>query len=155
MTTQQRDDATHATQRNGKAYSHRIPLAKLKCISPRGAARSSRACRVLALMGGEPLLRPDFAHKVVYYAAKKGFWIYIGTNGRLLRPDVADRLGDAGTAVFNFAVDSWDEKPSLPKAVVPVRKHLEHLLRKQYVRLHGVFQHEYLPHQHREYPATH
>ena len=31
-------------------------------------------CRVLALMGGEPLLRPDFVHKVVYYAAKKGFW---------------------------------------------------------------------------------
>ena len=39
-------------------------------------------CRVLALMGGEPLLRPQFAHKVVYYAAKKGFWIYIGTNAR-------------------------------------------------------------------------
>jgi hypothetical protein len=33
---------------------------------------------------------------VVYFAAKKGFWIYIGTNGWLLRPDVADRLGDAG-----------------------------------------------------------
>ena len=48
-------------------------------------------CRVLALMGGEPLLRPQFIHKVVYYAAKKGFWIYIATNGRLLRPDVADR----------------------------------------------------------------
>jgi hypothetical protein len=30
-------------------------------------------------------LRPQFAHKVVYYAAKKGFWISIGTNGRLLR----------------------------------------------------------------------
>src|SRR2546423_4639438 len=29
--------------------------------------------RVLALMGGEPLLRPDFAHKVTYYATKKGF----------------------------------------------------------------------------------
>jgi len=42
-------------------------------------------CRVLGLMGGEPLLRPDFAHKVVNYAAKKGFWIYVGTNGRLLR----------------------------------------------------------------------
>jgi sulfatase maturation enzyme AslB (radical SAM superfamily) len=28
-------------------------------------------CRVLALMGGEPLLRPQFANKVVYYAAKK------------------------------------------------------------------------------------
>jgi MoaA/NifB/PqqE/SkfB family radical SAM enzyme len=96
-------------------------------------------CRVLALMGGEPLLRPQFAHKVVYYAAKKGFWIYIGTNGRLLRPDVADRLGDAGASVFNFAVDSWDEKPSLPKAVVPVCKHLEHLLKKQYVYGYMVF----------------
>src|SRR5580658_6555009 len=26
-------------------------------------------CGVVALMGGEPLLRPDFVHKVVYYAA--------------------------------------------------------------------------------------
>jgi MoaA/NifB/PqqE/SkfB family radical SAM enzyme len=96
-------------------------------------------CRVLALMGGEPLLRPDFAHKVVYYAAKKGFWIYIGTNGRLLRPEVADRLGDAGAAIFNFAVDSWELQPSLPKALVPVRKHLEHLLRKQHVYGYLVF----------------
>ncbi len=69
-------------------------------------------CRVLALIGGEPLLRPQFAHKVVYYAAKKGFWIYIGTNGRLLRPEVADRLGDAGVGVFNFALDAWDENPA-------------------------------------------
>ena len=96
-------------------------------------------CRVLALMGGEPLLRPQFAHKVAYYAAKKGFWIYVGTNGRLLRPDVADRLGDAGVAVFNFALDAWDEKPSLPKALIPVRKHLEHLMRKQYVYGYMVF----------------
>ncbi|HET8668556.1 MAG TPA: radical SAM protein [Terriglobales bacterium] len=96
-------------------------------------------CRVLALMGGEPLLRPDFAHKVVYYAAKKGFWIYIGTNGRLLRPEVADRLGDAGVAVFNFALDAWDLKPGLPKAYVPVEKNLEHVLRKQYVYDYMVF----------------
>jgi sulfatase maturation enzyme AslB (radical SAM superfamily) len=41
-------------------------------------------CRVLACMGGEPLLRPEFIHKVVYYGAKKGFWVYIATNGRLL-----------------------------------------------------------------------
>jgi MoaA/NifB/PqqE/SkfB family radical SAM enzyme len=96
-------------------------------------------CRVLALMGGEPLLRPDFVHKVVYYAAKKGFWVYIGTNGRLLRPDVADRLGDAGVAVFNFALDAWDLKPGLPKAVVPAQKNLEHVLRKQYVYGYMVF----------------
>jgi MoaA/NifB/PqqE/SkfB family radical SAM enzyme len=96
-------------------------------------------CRVLALMGGEPLLRPQFAHKVVYYAAKKGFWVYIGTNGRLLRPEVADRLADAGTAVFNFALDAFEEKPSLPKALVPARKNLEYLLRRQYVQGYMVF----------------
>ena len=98
-----------------------------------------RGCRVLALMGGEPLLRPQFAHKVVNYAAKKGFWIYIGTNARLLRPDVADRLGDAGASVFNVAVDAWDIKPGLPKALVPIEPHLEHLLRKQYVYGYMVF----------------
>jgi MoaA/NifB/PqqE/SkfB family radical SAM enzyme len=96
-------------------------------------------CRVLALMGGEPLLRPQFVHKVVYYAAKKGFWIYIATNGRLLRPDVADRLGDAGVAVFNFALDSWDLKPSLPKALVPAKENLDHILRKQYPQRYMVF----------------
>jgi MoaA/NifB/PqqE/SkfB family radical SAM enzyme len=96
-------------------------------------------CRVLALMGGEPLLRPDMAHRIVYYAAKKGFWIYIGTNGRLLRPEVADRLADAGVAVFNFALDAWDEKPGLPKALVPVSKNLEYLIRKQYVHGYMVF----------------
>jgi MoaA/NifB/PqqE/SkfB family radical SAM enzyme len=89
-------------------------------------------CRVLALMGGEPLLRPQFAHKVVSYAANRGFWVYIGTNGRLLRPEVADRLADAGTAVFNFALDAWDEKAGLPKALVPARANLEYLIRKQY-----------------------
>lgn len=95
--------------------------------------------RVLALMGGEPLLRPDFAHKVVYYAAKKGMWVYIGTNGRSLRPEVTDRLGDAGVAVFNFALDSWEEQESLPKAFVPVQGNLQYLLRKQYVYGYMVF----------------
>lgn len=96
-------------------------------------------CRVLALMGGEPLLRPQFVHKVVYYAAKRGFWVYIATNGRLLRPEVADRLGDAGVAVFNLALDAWDLKPSLPKALIPVQKNLEHILRKQFVYNYMVF----------------
>jgi pyruvate-formate lyase-activating enzyme len=96
-------------------------------------------CRVLALMGGEPLLRPKFVHKVVDYAAKRGFWVYIATNGRLLRPDFADRLGDAGVSAFNFALDAWDLKPSLPKALAPERKNLEHILRQQYVHGYVVF----------------
>jgi sulfatase maturation enzyme AslB (radical SAM superfamily) len=34
----------------------------------------SRGNRVLALMGGEPLLRPNFIHKITDYATKKGFF---------------------------------------------------------------------------------
>src|ERR1700723_958481 len=96
-------------------------------------------CRVLALMGGEPMLRPQFVHKVVYYAAKKGFWIYVPTNGRLLRPDVIDRLGDAGVATFNLAVDALDIKPGLPKALAPIRSHFDHLVKRQFRYGYTVF----------------
>lgn len=99
----------------------------------------STTCRVLALMGGEVLLRPDFAHKVIYYAAKRGFWVYLPTNGRLMKPDVIDRVADAGVATVNLAVDAWDVKPGLPKAMVPIRQYFEHLVRKQYKYGYSVF----------------
>ena len=98
-----------------------------------------RGCRVLALMGGEVVLRPPFIHKVIYYAAKKGFFTYIPTNGRLLRPDVIDRLADAGVATFNLAVDAVDEKPGLPKALTPIRSYFEYLVKKQYRYGYTVF----------------
>ena len=96
-------------------------------------------CRVLALMGGEVLLRPQFVHKVVDYAARKGFWVYVPTNGRLMRPDVIDRLGDAGAATFNLAVDSVEDRTELPKALNPIRPSFDHLIKKQYVYGYSVF----------------
>ena len=99
----------------------------------------STTCRVLALMGGEVLLRPQFVHKVVDYAARKDFWIYIPTNGRLLKPDVIDRLADAGVATFNLAVDAVDEKHGLPKALNPIRSHFEYLVKQQYRYGYTVF----------------
>jgi MoaA/NifB/PqqE/SkfB family radical SAM enzyme len=96
-------------------------------------------CRVLALMGGEVLLRPQFVHRVVDYAASKGFWIYIPTNGRLLKPEVIDRLADAGVSTFNLAVDAVDEKLGLPKALNPIRPYFEHLVKRQYRYGYTVF----------------
>lgn len=87
---------------------------------------------VLALMGGEPLLRPKFVHKVVDYATKRGLWVYLPTNGRLLRPEVTDWLGDAGVATINLAVDSVEIKPSLPKALAPIRSYFNYLMKRQY-----------------------
>ncbi len=117
---------------------------RVKGMSEDTAKRSidwlySTTCRVLALMGGEPLLRPDLAHKVAYYAAKKGFWIYLPTNGRLMRPPVIDRLADAGVATVNLAVDAVDEKPGLPKALTPIRSYFNYLIRKQYDYGYAVF----------------
>jgi MoaA/NifB/PqqE/SkfB family radical SAM enzyme len=96
-------------------------------------------CRVLALMGGEVLLRPRFAHKVVDYAARKGFWVYVPTNGRLMRPEVIDRLGDAGVATINLALDSVCDREELPKALDPIRPYFDYLVRKQYVYGFSVF----------------
>lgn len=70
-------------------------------------------CRVLAYMGGEPLLRPDLTHRITYYAAKKDFWIYLPTNARLLCTDVIDKLADAGMSTFNIAVDAVDIQHSI------------------------------------------
>ncbi len=91
----------------------------------------SIGCRVLALMGGEPLLRRDFVHKVTDYAAQKGFFIYLATNGRNLDPPILDRLGDAGLSVINLAIDSVEERPELPKAFTAVRDNLEYMVRMQ------------------------
>ena len=99
----------------------------------------STPCRVVAPTGGEPLLRPDFIHKVIYYAAKKDFWIYLATNARLLRPEVTDRLADAGIATINFAVDAVKEKPGLPKALEHVRSHFDYLVKRQYRYGYTVF----------------
>ena len=88
--------------------------------------------RVLALMGGEPLLRPDFIHKVVYYAAKKDFFVYLPTNGRLMKPDVIDRLGDAGLATVNLAIDAVEDNKPLPKALKPIRPYFDYLVKNQH-----------------------
>ncbi len=92
----------------------------------------SIGCRVLALMGGEPLLRPDYVHKITYYAAQKGFFVYLPTNGRLMRPEVIDRIGDAGVSIFNLAIDCVDEKPGLPKALNRIRPYFDYLVKMQH-----------------------
>ncbi|HEX2339983.1 MAG TPA: radical SAM protein [Vicinamibacterales bacterium] len=96
-------------------------------------------CRVLAIMGGEPLLRPKFIQKVVAYATGRGFFVYLPTNGRLMWPWVIDRIGVAGVSTVNLAVDCLDERPGLPKALNPVRAHFDYLVKMQYKYGYTVF----------------
>lgn len=91
----------------------------------------SVGCRVTAIMGGEPLLRPKFIHKVIYYGSKKGFFMYLPTNGRLMKPQVVDWIGDAGVAAINLAVDCVEERPGLPKALDRIRPYFDYLVKMQ------------------------
>ena|SRR5215467_1011385 len=103
--------------------------------------------------GGDPLLRPQFAHMVCCCAGKKGFWIYVPTNARLLRPQLTDWLADAAVATFNFAVDTGDEKPGLPKALAPIRSYFNDLVKKQFQHGYSLLQHQHLPQQLGRCPA--
>jgi uncharacterized Fe-S cluster-containing radical SAM superfamily enzyme len=46
--------------------------------------------------------------------------------------DVIDRLADAGISTFNIAVDAVDIKPGLPKALAPIRKQFDYLIRSMH-----------------------
>lgn len=110
---------------------------KVKGMSEDVAKRSidwlhSIGSRVLALMGGEPLLRPKFIHKIVYYSAMKDIFVYLPTNGRLMTHDVIDRLGDAGIATVNLAVDAVKDNKPLPKALDPIRSYFDYLVKQQH-----------------------
>ena len=109
---------------------------KVKGMSEAVAKRSidwlhSIGSRVLALMGGEPLLRPKFIHKIVDYSAKKGIFVYLPTNGKLMTPEIIDQLGDAGIATVNLAVDSVKHRKSLPKAYETIESQFKYLVKRQ------------------------
>jgi len=91
----------------------------------------SKGCRVVALMGGEVLLRPDFVLDVIKYGAKQGFFVYLPTNGYLLTKDFIDKAGAAGVSAINLAVDCISPKPGLPKALMPIEKQFRYLVKKQ------------------------
>jgi MoaA/NifB/PqqE/SkfB family radical SAM enzyme len=91
----------------------------------------SNGCRVIALMGGEVLLRPDFILDVINYGVKQGFFVYLPTNGYLLTKDFIEKAGKAGVAAINLAVDCINPKPGLPKALMPIEKQFRYLVEKQ------------------------
>jgi len=76
----------------------------------------SVGCRVVALMGGEPLVRSDFILEVIRYGSGKGFFMYLPTNGYLMDEQFIDEAGRAGVAAINLAVDCVAPRRGLPKA---------------------------------------
>ena len=88
-------------------------------------------CRVIAIMGGEVLLRKDFIVRVVEYGVKRGFFMYVPTNGVLMDPEFVNDVGRAGAATINLALDVIDEKPGLPKAFSRIKENFRYLVDNQ------------------------
>lgn len=91
----------------------------------------SIGCRVIPLMGGEPLMRKDFILEVIRYGAQKGFFMYLPTNGYLLDKPFIDEVGRAGVAAINLAVDCVAPKKGLPKALLNIEPQFRYLVEQQ------------------------
>ena len=91
----------------------------------------SVGCRVLAYMGGEPLVRKPFIIDLTRYAASRGFFVYLPTNGILMDEDFIDAIGRAGVAAINLAVDSLEGYNGIPKNFNRIRRQFEYLVQQE------------------------
>jgi MoaA/NifB/PqqE/SkfB family radical SAM enzyme len=91
----------------------------------------SVGCRVVPLMGGEPLVRKDFVLEVIRYASGQGFFVYLPTNGYLMDRPFIDEMGRAGVAAVNLAVDCVAPRKGLPKALLNIEPQFRYLVEQQ------------------------
>jgi MoaA/NifB/PqqE/SkfB family radical SAM enzyme len=91
----------------------------------------SMGCRVIPIMGGEPLLKKDFIIDVIRYGTEHGFFMYLPTNGHLLDRSFIDEVGGAGVAAINLAVDCVAPRKGLPKALLAIEPHFRYLVERQ------------------------
>ena len=113
------------------SYGDDVPGMTLETAKSSIDWLKTTGCRVVAIMGGEPLLRKEFILDVVRYGTEQGFFVYLPTNGVLLDEDYIDALGQAGVAAINLAVDSMDPLPGMPKALNSIEPQFRALVKKQ------------------------
>jgi MoaA/NifB/PqqE/SkfB family radical SAM enzyme len=88
-------------------------------------------CRVLAYMGGEPLVRKDFIVELTRYAVDKGFFVYLPTNGILMDEVFVDEIGKAGISTVNLAVDAVRAYEGIPKYLERIKPQFEYLVERE------------------------
>ncbi|MDB4444612.1 radical SAM protein [bacterium] len=88
-------------------------------------------CRVLAYMGGEPLVRKQFIIDLTRYAKDKGFFVYLPTNGILMDEAFIDEIGRAGVASVNVAVDAVAGYEGIPKYFNRIKQQFEYLVQQE------------------------
>ncbi len=112
-------------------YNNDLPGMDLETAKSAMDWLSSLGCRVIAIMGGEPLLRKDFILDVIHYGTENGFFMYLPTNGYFMDRDFIDELGHTGVAAINLAVDCVAPRRGLPKALLNIEPQFRYLVEKQ------------------------
>lgn len=91
-------------------------------------AMHSRGCRMMGLMGGEPLLLKKTLVAIIEYATGKGIITYLPTNLSLLNEELLNDLIEAGVTMIDVAVDTVTQKPGLSKSLEGIRGNLSLVL---------------------------
>jgi len=112
-------------------YNNNLPGMDIETAKSAIDWLKSIGCRVIPIMGGEPLMRKDFILEVIRYGAENGFFMYLPTNGYLLDKAFIDEVGRAGVAAINLAVDCVAPKKGLPKALLNIEPQFRYLVERQ------------------------
>jgi MoaA/NifB/PqqE/SkfB family radical SAM enzyme len=114
-------------------YSHGQDIPGMTMDTAKNAVKwlKSTGCRVLAYMGGEPLLRKGFIIELTRYAVDNGFFVYLPTNGILMNEAFIDEIGEAGVSVINLAVDAIDGYQGIPKYFNRILPQFEYLIKQE------------------------
>ena len=114
----------HQYNTNGSSMSTETAFGAIEWLTSIG-------CRVIPIMGGEPLLRKDFVLQVIRHGAESGCFMYLPTNGYLMDTSFIDEMGRAGVAAVNLAVDCVAPRKGLPKALLTIEPQFRYLVRQQ------------------------
>jgi MoaA/NifB/PqqE/SkfB family radical SAM enzyme len=112
-------------------YNNELPGMDIETAKSSIDWLKSIGCRVIPLMGGEPLLRKDFILEVIRYGAENGFFMYLPTNGYLMDKAFIDEVGKVGVAAINLAVDCVAPTKGLPKALLNIELQFRYLVERQ------------------------
>ena len=112
-------------------YNNDLPGMDIETAKSSVDWLKSIGCRVISLMGGEPLVRKDFVLEIIRYGAENGFFMYLPTNGYLMDKAFIDSVGRSGVAAINLAVDTVAPRKGLPKALLTIEPQFRYLVQQQ------------------------
>ena len=101
-------DAGSRPEVGGEAFADRSELSTDDCLRVVDEIAAFAPDCLLILTGGEPLLRRDIV-EIVRYAAAKGLWVVVGTNGVKITDNLAAILKREGVRGLSLSLDALDE----------------------------------------------